>query len=402
MPEIQRRKTVIRRPVVVQSMTNTDTADIESTVQQIAALARAGSELVRVTVNNDDAAKAVPYIVEGIAPRAGTPPSSATSTTTATCCSASIPTAPRPRQVPHQSRQRLHRPQGRRQLPHHGRVAVEHQKPVRIGVNWGSLDQALLTRMMDDNSKARRAARRPRRHDGSHGRLRARQRRRRRALRPAPRPDHPQRQGLRRPRPHRRLHRARRPLRLRAAPRPHRSRHGHEGRRRLHRRPRAAAARRHRRHHPRLAHPHPRRRPQRRSPLRPADPAVARHPQLHAAGHQLPRLRPHHLHLLPGARRAHPELPRRIHARVEEAVPRRRRAQARRHGLHRQRPRRIQARQHRHLAPRHLRRAQGPGLRRRQALHHPQGRPHRRRVPGHPRRVRPEALRESPGLCATT
>src|ERR1700743_3809006 len=76
MPPTFRRKTVtvnvggIRvgsdAPVVVQSMTNTDTADIESTVQQIAALARAGSELVRITVNNDDAAKAVPYIVEDI------------------------------------------------------------------------------------------------------------------------------------------------------------------------------------------------------------------------------------------------------------------------------------------------------------------------------------------------
>src|ERR1700760_1312461 len=54
-------------PVVVQSMTNTDTADVESTIQQVAALARAGSEMVRVTVNNDDAAKAVPYIVEGVA-----------------------------------------------------------------------------------------------------------------------------------------------------------------------------------------------------------------------------------------------------------------------------------------------------------------------------------------------
>src|SRR6201996_3638761 len=76
MPPTFRRKTVtvnvggIRvgsdAPVVVQSMTNTDTADIESTVQQIAALARAGSELVRITVNNKEAAKAVPYIVEGI------------------------------------------------------------------------------------------------------------------------------------------------------------------------------------------------------------------------------------------------------------------------------------------------------------------------------------------------
>src|SRR5580692_5345722 len=76
MAALQRRKSVdvtiggIRvgssAPVVVQSMTNTDTADVESTVQQIAALARAGSEMVRITVNNDAAAKAVPYIVEGI------------------------------------------------------------------------------------------------------------------------------------------------------------------------------------------------------------------------------------------------------------------------------------------------------------------------------------------------
>src|SRR6266581_5470547 len=74
MANIQRRKTVTASiggvrvgsdaPVVVQSMTNTDTADIASTVQQVAALARAGSELVRVTVNNDEAAAAVPHIVE--------------------------------------------------------------------------------------------------------------------------------------------------------------------------------------------------------------------------------------------------------------------------------------------------------------------------------------------------
>src|SRR6266567_6537631 len=77
MPEIQRRRAVTVNiggvrvgsdsPVVVQSMTNTDTADVESTVQQVAALARAGSEMVRVTVNNDDAAKGVPYIVEELA-----------------------------------------------------------------------------------------------------------------------------------------------------------------------------------------------------------------------------------------------------------------------------------------------------------------------------------------------
>src|ERR1700738_2615016 len=76
MAEIQRRKTstttigVVRvgsnAPVMVQSMTNTDTADIPGTIKQVAALARAGSEVVRVTVNNDDAAKAIPYIVEGL------------------------------------------------------------------------------------------------------------------------------------------------------------------------------------------------------------------------------------------------------------------------------------------------------------------------------------------------
>ena len=76
MAAINRRKSVTVKigdirvgssaPVVVQSMTNTDTADAESTIQQIAALARAGSELVRITVNNDEAAQAVPAIVEGI------------------------------------------------------------------------------------------------------------------------------------------------------------------------------------------------------------------------------------------------------------------------------------------------------------------------------------------------
>src|SRR5215467_15771153 len=82
MAQLQRRKTYTATvggvrvgsdaPVVVQSMTNTDTADIEGTIRQSMALARAGSELVRVTVNNDDAAKAVPYIVDGLE-KLGTP-----------------------------------------------------------------------------------------------------------------------------------------------------------------------------------------------------------------------------------------------------------------------------------------------------------------------------------------
>ena len=77
MADIQRRKTLTvtvggvrvgsNAPVMVQSMTNTDTADIPGTIKQVAALARAGSEVVRVTVNNDDSAKAIPHIVEGLA-----------------------------------------------------------------------------------------------------------------------------------------------------------------------------------------------------------------------------------------------------------------------------------------------------------------------------------------------
>ena len=74
-------------PVVVQSMTNTDTADVDGTIEQVAALAMAGSEIVRVTVNNDEAAAAVPAIVEGLDKRGITGADRrATSTTTGTCC----------------------------------------------------------------------------------------------------------------------------------------------------------------------------------------------------------------------------------------------------------------------------------------------------------------------------
>jgi (E)-4-hydroxy-3-methylbut-2-enyl-diphosphate synthase len=165
MPEIQRRRAVTvdiggirvgsEAPVVVQSMTNTDTADVETTVQQVAALARAGSEMVRVTVNNDEAAKAVPYIVEELAKKGWLTPIIG--------------------DFHYNGHQLLKKyPETAKALAKYrinpgncsiGRkdddnfrtmveVAVEHQKPVRIGVNWGSLDQALLTKMMDENSKA--------------------------------------------------------------------------------------------------------------------------------------------------------------------------------------------------------------------------------------------------------
>ena len=164
MPEITRRRSVtcdiggIRvgsaAPVVVQSMTNTDTADVESTVQQIAALARAGSEMVRITVNNDDAAKAVPYIVEGIAAKGWTTPiigdfhynGHQLLTKYPECAEALAKYRINPGNC---SIGRKDDDNFRTMVE----VAVKHQKPVRIGVNWGSLDQALLTKMMDENSK---------------------------------------------------------------------------------------------------------------------------------------------------------------------------------------------------------------------------------------------------------
>jgi (E)-4-hydroxy-3-methylbut-2-enyl-diphosphate synthase len=165
MPLIQRRKSVtctigsVRvgsdAPVVVQSMTNTDTADIPGTVAQVAALARAGSELVRVTVNNEDAATAVPHIVEKLAKQNIHVPiigdfhynGHLLLKKYPACAQALAKYRINPGNVS----------VGRKDDTNFGtmvQVAVENQKPVRIGVNWGSLDQSLLTRMMDENSRS--------------------------------------------------------------------------------------------------------------------------------------------------------------------------------------------------------------------------------------------------------
>jgi (E)-4-hydroxy-3-methylbut-2-enyl-diphosphate synthase len=135
-------------------MTNTDTADIESSIQQIAALARAGSELVRVTVNNDDAAKAVPYIAEGIRAKGWNTPIIGDFHYNGHQLLARYPAC-----AEALAKYRINPGNcsiGRKDDDNFRtmvEVAVKHQKPVRIGVNWGSLDQALLTKMMDDNSK---------------------------------------------------------------------------------------------------------------------------------------------------------------------------------------------------------------------------------------------------------
>src|SRR6201992_996004 len=164
MPLVKRRKSVTANiggirvgsdaPVVVQSMTNTDTADIESTVQQIAALARAGSEMVRITVNNDEAAKAVPYIVEGIQAKGWNTPIIGDFHYNGHLLLAKYPDT-----AAALAKYRINPGNvsiGRKDDDNFRtmvEVAVKHQKPVRIGVNWGSLDQALLTRMMDENSR---------------------------------------------------------------------------------------------------------------------------------------------------------------------------------------------------------------------------------------------------------
>lgn len=141
-------------PVAVQSMTNTDTADIEATVRQVQDLARAGSELVRITVNTDEAAAAVPHIAERLAragvfvPLVGDFHFNGHRLLKAhpACAQALAKYRINPGNVGRGSKRD---PQFAEMIE----VACRNSKPVRIGVNWGSLDQDLLTRMMDENSR---------------------------------------------------------------------------------------------------------------------------------------------------------------------------------------------------------------------------------------------------------
>jgi (E)-4-hydroxy-3-methylbut-2-enyl-diphosphate synthase len=141
-------------PIVVQSMTNTDTADVASTFEQVAHLARAGSQIVRVTVNNEQAAAAVPGLVQRLADVGITAPIvgdfhynghkllAAYPQTAAALAKFRI----NPGNVGTK-----HRDENFQTIV---KIAVEHGKPVRIGVNWGSLDQDLLTQLMEENARA--------------------------------------------------------------------------------------------------------------------------------------------------------------------------------------------------------------------------------------------------------
>ncbi len=141
-------------PVVVQSMTNTDTADADATAIQVAQLAHAGSELVRVTVNNDEAAaQAVPVIREKLDRLGVGVPLIGDFHYNGHLLLTKVPRLRGgARQVPHQPGQRRHGKRHDEQFAQIVEVAIANGKPVRIGVNWGSLDQQLLTELMDANA----------------------------------------------------------------------------------------------------------------------------------------------------------------------------------------------------------------------------------------------------------
>jgi (E)-4-hydroxy-3-methylbut-2-enyl-diphosphate synthase len=164
MAQIVRRRSVVvdvggvkiggTHPIVVQSMTNTDTADVPATVNQVMALARAGSELVRVTVNTEAAAAAVPRIVETLEKFGVRVPIVGDFHYNGHILLKKYPECARalakyrinPGNV---NIGKKHDDNFRTMIE----VAIDYGKPVRIGVNWGSLDQALLTRMMDENAR---------------------------------------------------------------------------------------------------------------------------------------------------------------------------------------------------------------------------------------------------------
>jgi (E)-4-hydroxy-3-methylbut-2-enyl-diphosphate synthase len=141
-------------PIVVQSMTNTDTADVDGTVRQVAALARAGSELVRITVDRDEAAAAVPRIKERLLKSGFTVPivgdfhyiGHKLLADHPGCAEALDKYRINPGNVGFKDKKD-------RQFSAIVEMAIKHNKPVRIGANWGSLDQELLTQLMDENSK---------------------------------------------------------------------------------------------------------------------------------------------------------------------------------------------------------------------------------------------------------
>ena len=241
-------------PIVVQSMTNTDTADVDGTVKQVAALARAGSEIVRITVDRDEAAAAVPHIKDKLLKMGVDVPlvgdfhyiGHKLLAEHPACAEALDKYRINPGNVGFGKKKDT-------QFSAIVETAIKHDKPVRIGANWGSLDQELLTTLMDENTKS------PNPQDA---RAVTREAMVQSALLSAQRAEEI---GL----PRDKIILSAKvsavqdliavyqelgaPLRLRDPPRPHRSRHGLEGHRRVVRGARHPDAAGHRRHHPHLA-----------------------------------------------------------------------------------------------------------------------------------------------------
>ena len=365
MAQLERRKSTTVKvgnvrvgssaPVVVQSMTNTDTADVQGTIQQVAALANAGSELVRVTVNNDAAAAALPAIVEGLAKLGIDVPIVGDFHYNGHLLLKKYPECARAL-----AKYRINPGNvsiGRKDDDNFRTMiecAVENQKPVRIGVNWGSLDQALLTKMMDENSKraqpaeardvmieamlvsaiesARAAERYGLRHDqiilsakvsGVRDLIEVYELM-------AARCDYALHLGLTEAGMSMKGIVASTaglaPLLLKG----------------------------HRRHHTRLPDPQARGRSHRGSAGGATDPAISGHPQFCSPGDGLPGMRPHQQHLFSGVDPGYSGLRTRQHAGMARALSRGRRAEAGGDGLRGERTGRVQARQHRHFASRHL------------------------------------------------
>jgi (E)-4-hydroxy-3-methylbut-2-enyl-diphosphate synthase len=349
-------------PVVVQSMTNTDTADAIGTAIQVKELARAGSEIVRITVDTPAAAAAVPAIREQLdrmevdVPLVGDfhynghlllrdfPE----------CAQALSKYRINPGNVGQGAKRDT-------QFAQMIEIAIKHDKPVRIGVNWGSLDQSLLARIMDENAGRAQPWSRPGRDVRSPDHLGHRERRARRGNRPGARQDHPVVQGVGVQdliAVYRELgKRCDYPLHLGLTEAGMGSKgivastaalsvllqEGIGDTIRISLTPEPGGDR------------------TRKSwwARNPADHGPA---QVHPDGDRLPGLRPHDLDRVPGTGRQHPDLPARADAGMEEDLSGRGGDERGRDGLHRQRPGRIEARQHRHLAAGHRRIAGGAGL----------------------------------------
>jgi 1-hydroxy-2-methyl-2-(E)-butenyl 4-diphosphate synthase len=379
-------------PIVVQSMTNTDTADVAATVAQSKELAEAGSELVRVTVNVPEAAAAVPEIVARLRDQGCAAPiigdfhynGHVLLTKYPACARALDKYRINPGNVGAGKRRD-------EQFSTICKVAVDNGKPVRIGVNGGSLNQELVMRKMQENT------------DRDLGLDSDEIINRCMVLSGLESTELALECGLRhdqiiisckvsRPQNliavYRELSRkTEQPLHLglteagmgtkgtvwSAAALGVLLQEGIGDTIRISLTPRPRGVRR----------------------VRTAP--GARPALVCAERHRLPRLRPHHQHHVPGARRAHPGLHPRENAGVEAAIRRRRGDDARRDGLHRQRPRRIESRQHRHQPARHRRRAELPGVYRRPKIRHPARQLRRafRRLPQARGRLHPHEVRAS-------